>query len=109
MKDDIYGLVLCGIVFVVFIGLSAYMKAGRGAFLINLYVFMPPEKKALYDEKALCRFNGNLLLLADLFLIFMVVAGIFEITWLLILLFVVLIVISIAATVYSFTDPKFKK
>jgi hypothetical protein len=109
MKDDIYGLIFCGIVFIVFLGLAAYMRSGRGSFLINLYVFLPADKKALYKEEALCKFSGNLLLLADLFLLLIVIVGILKITWLIILLAVTLILISIIATVYAFTDPRFRR
>lgn len=108
MKDDITGLVFCGIIFIFIFGISMLLRSGRGEWLLNFYLFMPKEKKALYNAPALCRYFGNILLIADIYLIFCLGAALFEITWLIILLTVILICICITATIYAYTDPKFR-
>ncbi len=109
MKDDINGLIVCGIIFFVLLGISMLLRSGRGAILLNGYNIMSREKKARYKEQALCRYFGNVLLFADLYLILVLVAGIFEVTWLIILLTVILIVICIGTTINAYTNPQFRK
>ncbi len=45
-----------------FLILSLVLLSGRGAWLIAGYNTMSPEEKARYDEKALCRSTGWMLL-----------------------------------------------
>ena len=49
-------------VIALFLGLAALFSRGKGAFLIAGYNTAPRAKKAKYDEKALCRFMGRLML-----------------------------------------------
>ena len=42
--------------------MAIFLLNGKGAFLIAGYNTMPSAKKARYDEKALCRCTGWLLL-----------------------------------------------
>lgn len=108
MKDDINGLILCGFIFLLILGISTLLRSGRGAKLISGYNILPAKKKALYNEKALCRFYGNLLLVVDFFIVLLIIAGIFELTWLIILLAIIVFIISIAATIYGYTSTKFR-
>lgn len=108
MKDDINGLILCGFIFLLILALSALLRSGRGANLISGYNILPAHKKALFNEKALCRLYGNLLLVVDFFILLLVISGIFEITWLIILLTIILFIISVIATIYGYTSSKFR-
>lgn len=109
MKGDIEGLVFCGFIVILLFIISMILRSGQGAFLINGYNIMPKEKKDLYNEKALCRLFSNLLLMADVILLFIIIAGINEITWLIILLTAILIITAISMTIYAFTNVKFRK
>jgi len=46
-----------------FLALSLYLLTGRGGFLIAGYNTLPKTQKEKYDEKALCKAAGSLLLL----------------------------------------------
>lgn len=109
MKNDINGFVFCVIIFLFILILSLILRSGRGAFLIGGYNIMPKEKKALYNERALCKMFGNLLLVVDLILVFTIIAGIYGITWLVILMVIILMAISFGTAIYAFTDDKFRK
>ncbi len=109
MKDDINGLIFCGFIFLLLLVISMVLRSGRGAWLINMYTFMSAKNKAKYNEKALCMLFGNLLLIIDFILLLAIIAGIFEITWLIITLCLVIVVISIIATIYAYTNVRFRK
>ena len=49
-------------VLLVLVLLGFLFRSGRGAGLIAGYNTMPPEERAKWDEKALCRFMGKLML-----------------------------------------------
>jgi hypothetical protein len=109
MNDDMIGLILSGAIVILLFVLSMVLRSGNGAALINIYSIMPEKKKALYDEKALCRFSGNLLLLADILLIPGIIAGVCNIAWLAITICLAMIIILIIAAIYSFTNDRFRK
>ena len=50
------------LILAVLVVLGLILLSGRGAWLIAGYNTMPPEEKARYDQKALCRTMGKLLL-----------------------------------------------
>lgn len=108
MKDDFTGLFVCGFIILLILGLGILLRSGRGAFLISGYNILPKEKKALFNEKALCRLYGNTLLIADFILVFVVIAGIFEATALIIFLCIIIFAISLGTVIYAFTSSKFR-
>ena len=60
--SDVGGLVLTCFIGVVLVALAVVLLRGKGGFLIAGYNTMPPKEQAKYDEKALCRFVGKILL-----------------------------------------------
>jgi hypothetical protein len=108
MLNDINGLLFCGFIIILLMIFSMILRSGRGAFLISIYNLMSPEKKALYNEKALCIVFGNLLLAADFIVLIAVIAGMLEITWLIIISTMLLITIGIGTTIYAFTSEKYR-
>lgn len=55
------GLIISGAIVLLLVVLGIILSLGKGGFLIAGYNTMPPEEKAKYDEKALCRFMGKLM------------------------------------------------
>lgn len=47
------------VITVLFITLGGIFYLGKGAFLISGYNTLSKEKKAKYDEKAMCKFMGK--------------------------------------------------
>ena len=109
MMEDINGIVFCLFIFILLFIIGMYLRTGRGAMLLNFYNIMSKERKANYNEKALCHFFGNIILLIDCILIFAMIAGIFEVTSIILALFLVIAVISIVSTIYAYTNERFRK
>ena len=57
------GWIILIVVAAVMIIPSIFLINGKGAWLIAGYNTMSPERKSQYDEKALCKFTGWLLLI----------------------------------------------
>ncbi len=55
-------MIVCGVLFLLFVILGIILLAGRGARLIAGYNTMSKEERERYDERALCRFMGRLML-----------------------------------------------
>ncbi len=106
--EDISGIVVCSFVLLLLIGIGSFLRSGRGAFLISGYNMLSKEKKARYNEKALCRFTGNLLFLVAFYLIFAVIGGIYNIVWLVKLILTLIILTVIAGIIYVNTNESFK-
>ena len=109
MNDDIAGLLISGFIFLLLLTLALILRSGRGSFLISGYNMLSKEEKVKYDTKALCRFVGNLLLVIDFLLILAIFAGIYEITWLALVLTTVIFVFTIGCLIYANTNNRFKK
>ncbi|MCL1902850.1 MAG: DUF3784 domain-containing protein [Oscillospiraceae bacterium] len=60
------GIISCGIFAVLLIALAIYMMTGRGWFLLANYNMMSKGEKEKYDQKALCRFVGKILLVVGI-------------------------------------------
>ncbi len=106
--QDFEGIIICGFVILLLIFIGFILRSGKGAFLISGYNMLPKEKKALYNEKELCRFTGNLLFIIAFLLIFAILGGIYEIYWLVKLILVMLILTAIAGIIYVNTNSRFK-
>jgi hypothetical protein len=109
MKNDITGLIICGFIFLLLLTISMTLRSGRGAFLISGYNMLSKEEKEKYNEKALCRYIGNMLLLIDVLLVPAVFAGLYDITWISLVIFTMIVVISVGGIIYVNTNSKFKK
>ena len=55
-------LCICGGFCLLFVVMGISLLAGRGAWLIAGYNTMPKKERERYDERALCRFMGKLML-----------------------------------------------
>lgn len=108
MFPNLVALLICSSVFILILVLSIVLISGHGAFLISGYNMMSKEEKEKYNEKALCRFVGRLLMIIDFLLIFTIVAGVYEINWLVITLVALIIIYTIGSIIYANTNNRFK-
>ena len=56
------GIIVLGAVAALLVVMAIPLLMGKGAWMISGYNMKSPKEKALYDEKAICRFSGMLLL-----------------------------------------------
>jgi len=89
--------------------LSIFLLKGKGAFFIAGYNTMSDEERATYDEKALCRSVGWLLLIITALMFLIPLAIHFDLTWLLWVSFVLIMVITIGFAIYANTGNRFRK
>lgn len=108
MYKDIIGIVICGLVVLILIMLGFVLRSGKGASLIAGYNMLPEEKKALYNEKKLCRFTGNLLFMIAFWTIIALIGGIYELLWLVKLTVVLILITAIACIIYVNTSPRIR-
>jgi hypothetical protein len=104
--------IIMGAVFVPVIVLGIFLINGKGAFLISGYNTMSPEKKVMYDEKALCRFTGWLVIIYSIGLLL----GIFLITletmimlWSGVAVLILIHIALVIALIYANTGNRLKK
>lgn len=100
-------ILICGIFSVLFIGLGVFVYTGRGWFLIAGYNTSSKSERDKYDERALCRFIGKIIIAVGLFLIPLSIESIAEWYW--IVFTAVTLGLGIFASVYSNTGNRFKK
>ena len=92
--------------------LGIAIRSGKASFLIAGYNTSSKEEKDKYDEKALCKFIGNLLLvLAGIFLLVAVakVLNLSHFIQIMIAAYTLCPVVTIAAVIYLNTGNRFKK
>ena len=109
MSDNIMVIVVSGIVGLVLIVFSILLLSGKGGSLIAGYNTMSEIEKASYDEPALCRFMGKILLPVGILCPGIAIAAVYDITWLMGLLIVVMIALVIYAIVYCNTGNRFRR
>ena len=62
MKINPAVLIINSLIGLLLVVMGVFMLFGRGAFLIAGYNTMSKEKKARYDEVALCKFMGKIII-----------------------------------------------
>lgn len=96
-------------VIVLFLVLGIYLLQGKGGWLIAGYNTMSPEEKEKYDEPALCKATGKLILAITFTIALITAGGVLEINALSISGVVLMILFIIAGLVYINTGNRFKK
>jgi len=89
--------------------MAIFLLNGRGSFLIAGFNTMSDAKRAEYDEKALCKAVGWMLLLMAIFMMLFPLAIQFDLMWLFWLSFVPFLVLPFAFVIYANTGRRFKK
>ena len=102
------GLIVIGVIVVSMVIMAVFLLNVKGAFLIAGYNTMSKTERAKYNEKALCRFTGWLLIALS-FCMLLIPAGIFlEMPWLIYRGVELILVLSIGAVIYSNTGNHFR-
>ena len=104
---DTIGWIVLVIVSVIFIVPGIFLINGKGSFLIAGYNTMSPEKKIKYDEKALCKVTGWLLILYSIGFAFGIIAFIYELMTLGGIILLLVNVALVAAIIYINTGNRF--
>ena len=104
-----FGWVTMIMVALVMIMPGFFLINGKGVFLIAGYNTMSLEKRARYDEKALCKFVGWLLIIYTLGLMSGVCAFAFDIIWLGSLIMILIHIALIGALIYVNTGKRMYK
>jgi cytochrome b561 len=92
--------------------LGLIIRSGKASFLIAGYNTSSKEEKDKYDEKALCRFVGNLLLVLAVIHLAIAIWKVLNFDYFNYVLgigFTLFIVVTIAAVIYMNTGNRFKK
>ncbi len=111
-KDNIEllaGLIIFGIVLVLFLIISIIFLKGRGANLIAGYNTMPIEDKELYDSIKMCKFMGKALLVFSFLLLLIPISVLTEIYWLVAVFFIITLIGSFVLVGYANKGDRFKK
>ncbi|MCL2665644.1 MAG: DUF3784 domain-containing protein [Defluviitaleaceae bacterium] len=104
---DLLTYLIFGGIILLMLAMSVVLLTGRGAFLISGYNTMGRSQKALYDEKALCRFTGRLLLVISLLLCFIPLGIALEAMWMLACAVALILAVTVAAVIYFNSSTKF--
>lgn len=107
-QEDLIALWITIGVGLLLIALACVLLSGRGAFLISGYNMLPKAEKAKWNEKALCRFMGKILLLIGVGLPLPAIGAIYDIPWLPTVCLLALIAVVVVALVYPNASGKFK-
>lgn len=94
---------------ILFLILSIALLQGKGGFLIAGYNTMPAEEKAKYDETALCKATGKIMLGITFSMGVIFIAEYLEINSLLVIGIGLMIGIVLIALVYMNTGDRYKK
>ena len=101
----VFGFVLAFILFLAILLITRKVDAG----IISGFSTMSKEKREKYDEKAVCRFVGWLLIVVCFGLFLIPIGYYFKIKWMVIFGRVFLIVSSIVGCIYVYTSKQFLK
>ncbi|WP_240046452.1 MULTISPECIES: DUF3784 domain-containing protein [Bacillaceae] len=92
-----------------FLILAFVLSKGKGGFLIAGYNTLPAEKKAEYDEVALCKFMGKIMYAISFGILLLGLSDVLA-NQLLFIIGMIVFVVSIAfALIYLNTGDRFKK
>ena len=109
-QSEIITLVIAtGVIGLSLIIMACFLLAGRGANLIAGYNTLSPFEKTKYDEYAMCRFMGKILLPIGILCPLTALAQIFHISWGFWVFGAVTLGLCIFALVYCNTGERFRK
>ena len=89
--------------------MAIFLLKGRGASLLAGYNTMSYDERARYDEKAMCRFAGRLLIGICFGMLLFPIGIHFEAMWMTLLGIAVIVLGSVGAVVYMNTGNRFKR
>ncbi|MDT2046637.1 DUF3784 domain-containing protein [Priestia flexa] len=92
-----------------FLILAFVLSKGKGGFLIAGYNTLPTEKKAEYDEVALCKFMGKIMYASSFGILLLGLSDVLANQPLFIIGMIVFVVSIAFALIYLNTGDRFKK
>ena len=101
--------IIFGIIVIPIVVMAIFLLKGKGAFLVAGYNTMSRAEKARYDEKAMCRFVGWLLIVISFCILLFPVGIYLEVMWIAFFAIAVIIFGSIGAVIYINTGNRFQK
>ena len=102
-------LIVCGVLFLLFVVMGGFLLTGRGAWLIAGYNTMPKKERERYDERALCRFMGWLMLYCAACMLVMGADSLWPGRGLWLAATIWLVIGAIGAEIYANTGGRFLK
>jgi len=103
------GWIVIGVFAALLILLAVFLLNGKGAFLIAGYNTMGADKRATYDEKALCKAVGWMLIVLSALMFIFPLATFLEAMWLFWIAFILVFVLTIGFAIYANTGNRFRK
>ena len=101
-------LIVFGVAIVPILIMAVFLLNGKGAFLIAGYNTLSITEKAKYNEKALCRFVGWLLIVVSFCMMLIPTGTYFDIEWLSYCGFALILTVSIGGVIYANTRSRFR-
>lgn len=92
-----------------FVIAGIFLMNGKGSFLIAGYNTMPQEDKAKYDEIALSKFMGKMMIALSFSMVFWVLSEYYEVDWLFYVGLVMFLGLTVFMLIYTNTGNRFKK
>ena len=89
--------------------LSLYLLQGKGGFLIAGYNTLPKEEKEKYDEAALCKAMGKIMLAVTGSLLFFVLGAALEKDWPFIVGTIAMVAVILIGIIYINAGNPYKK
>jgi len=102
------GFIICGAVAALMLVMALFLLNGKGAFMIAGYNTMSKGEKAKYDEKALCRFAGWLLIMCSVCIMLIPLGAHFGFAWLSYGGIAILLIGSVGAVIYVNASKRFR-
>jgi len=104
----ILSIIIFGIIIITMIIMAVFLINGKGSFLIAGYNTMSKKEKEKYDEKAISRFTGWLLIIISFCVLILFAGNYYQIKWLSFCGIGLIFLISIGGAVYMFTGKRFR-
>lgn len=108
-RGDVTALVMTGVLAFGIAAAAVLLLCGKGGRLLAGYNTMTPEERAAFDERALCRFWGKILLPMGVLLSAAAVGGIYGRIWPAIAYLALILGLVAFAMVYSSMGKRFRK
>ena len=102
-------IIIFAVIMVPMLIMAGFLLSGRGAFLISGYNMKSKAERERYDEKALCRFAGWLLIAVCASMLIIPVGLHFEIPWSAAVGTAAILIVSLGGAVYANTGNRFLK
>jgi hypothetical protein len=109
LNMDVLPYVVIGLIVIPMLVMALFLLNGKGASLLAGYNTMTAKEQALYDEKALCRSAGWLLIAISACTVPVLIGIAFGMMWLVSVAVVLIFVIIVGYLVYANTGNRFRK